>query len=52
MHDVDFGERGAEGEGVVVVGLRAAHDVVGGGGPFAQDDAHHGEVGLFDGVDE
>ncbi|OPX95628.1 MAG: hypothetical protein A4E60_03565 [Syntrophorhabdus sp. PtaB.Bin047] len=52
VHDVDLGGCRAEGEAVVVVRLRAGHDVVGGRGSLPQDDGHHGEVALLDGVDE
>ena len=52
MHDVDLGQGRTQGKGVVVVGLRAAHDVVRRRGPFPQYHAHHGEIGLLYGVDQ
>jgi len=52
VHDVDLRGGRAQGEGVVVVGRRAAHDVVGRRGALSQDDQHHRDVRLLDGVDQ
>ena len=52
VHDVDLGGRRAQGKGVVVVGRRAAHNVVGRGRAFSQNDQHHRHVGLLNGVDQ
>ena len=53
VHDVYFGRRRAEGEGVVVVRLGAGHDVVGSGRALSENDGHHrAVVRLLDGVDQ
>ena len=52
VHDVDLGGSGADGEGVVVVALRAAEDVVRRGGALAERDLHHRQLAGLDGVDQ
>ena len=52
VHDVDLGGSGADGEGVVVVALRAAEDVVRRGGALAERDLHHRQLAGLDGIDQ
>jgi hypothetical protein len=52
MHDIDLGRWRAQGECVVIIGCGSSHDVVSGRSSFSQDDAHMGDIGLLDRVNQ
>src|ERR1035437_1283094 len=52
VHDVYFRRGRTDGEGVIVVGLRSRHDVMGRRSTLPKNDGRHGKIALLDGVDE
>ena len=52
MHDIDLGRWRTQGKGVVIIGCGSSHDVMCSRCSFSQDNAHMGDIGLLDGVNQ